>query len=42
MAEQMADMLYQASFDIAGQLNDFSFLPYDPSRSGLVWLARRR
>jgi 2-polyprenyl-3-methyl-5-hydroxy-6-metoxy-1,4-benzoquinol methylase len=41
-AEQMADMLYQASFDIAGQLNDFSFLPYDPNRSGLVWLARRR
>jgi cyclopropane fatty-acyl-phospholipid synthase-like methyltransferase len=41
-AEQMADLLYQADFDIEGQLNGFNFLPYDPNRPGLVWLARRR
>jgi cyclopropane fatty-acyl-phospholipid synthase-like methyltransferase len=41
-AEQMADLLYQANFDIEGQLNAFNYLPYDPSRPGLVWLARRR
>lgn len=41
-AEQMADLLYQANFDVQGQLNAFNYLPYDSSRSGLVWLARRR
>lgn len=40
-AEQMADLLYQAGFHIEGQLNDFSFLPYDPNRPGLVWLAQK-
>jgi len=40
-AEQMAALLYQADFDIEGQSNDFDFLPYDPDRPGLVWLARR-
>lgn len=39
--EQVAALLYQADFVIEGQLNDFGFLPYDPSRPGLVWLARK-
>ena len=41
-AEQMADLLYQADFDIEGQLNGFNYLPYDPNRPGLVWLVRKK
>ncbi len=40
-AEQMADLLLQAGFHIEGQLNNFSFLPYDPNRPGLVWLEQK-
>jgi cyclopropane fatty-acyl-phospholipid synthase-like methyltransferase len=38
---QMAALLLQAGFEIEGQFNDFSFLPYDPELHGLVWLARK-
>lgn len=40
-AEQMAALLYQAEFGIVGRFNDFSFLPYDPARPGLIWLVRK-
>ena len=40
-SEQMAALLLQAGFEIEGQFNDFSFLPYDPDLQGLVWLVRK-
>lgn len=40
-AEQMAALLFQADFEIEGQFNDFSYLPYNPDQLGLVWLAHR-
>ncbi len=39
--EQMAALLFQAEFVIEAQLNDFGYLPYDPDRPGLVWLAQK-
>ncbi len=40
-AEQMAALLFQANFEIEGQFNDWSFLPYDPKQPGLVWLVQK-
>lgn len=39
--EQMEALIVQADFYVEGQFNDFSFLPYDPSLPGLVWLVRK-
>jgi SAM-dependent methyltransferase len=39
--EQMEALLVQAHFYIEGQFNDFSYLPYDSSIPGLVWLVRK-
>jgi len=40
--EQMAALLHQAGFNIAGQFNNYSFSPYNPDQPGLVWSAEKK